>query len=198
MYQYIQGVLAEKTATALMLEVGGIGYQLQIPVSTFSALPAVGSSVRLWTHFVVREDAHSLYGFLTEEERQLFRSLVSVSGIGPKTALAALSGIPIQDLKRAIIDGNLVVLTGVSGIGRKTAERMVVELREKIVVEDTMSGAAAGSKSDSPVAEDSLRALIELGYKKQSAQEAVQKALRQFDGGKVSLPDLIRASLRYV
>lgn len=200
MYQYLNGTLVEKTATTAVVDVGGVGYYLQIPVSTFSALPELGKTVKILTHFVVREDVQALYGFFTNDERSFFRSLISVSGIGPKTALTALSGIPVPELKRAIIDGDLAVLSGVSGIGKKTAERMVVELREKIVTEDRKSFGGSDKKSSAlqPVAEDSVRALIELGYKKQNAQDAIDKALKNFEPGKATIEDLIRISLRYI
>lgn len=198
MYQYLNGTLVEKTATAAVIDVNGVGYHVQIPVSTFSALPQLGSQAKILTHFVVREDAQQLYGFFTEDERSFFRNLISVSGIGPKTALTALSGIPVPELKRAIIDGDLAVLTGVSGIGKKTAERMVVELREKMVIEERRVPSAAGKKSGTPVAEDSVRALVELGYKKQNAQDAIEKALKNFEPGKATLEELIRVSLKYV
>lgn len=200
MYAYISGKLVEKSATLAVVEAGGIGYQLHIPVSTFAALPELGASVKILTCFVVREDVQALYGFYTEEERQLFRLLLSVSGVGPKSAVTVLSGIPIADFKRAIIEGNLAVLTGVPGIGRKTAERLVVELREKIVLDDkkTTGSAVAKMQAQDDLIEDSLRALEELGYKKQNAQEAVRKAVKTLETGKYSVPDLIRASLKYV
>ncbi len=199
MYEYLNGNLVQKTATALVIDVNGVGYYVQIPVSTFAALPELGKSVRVLIHFVVREDAQALYGFFTEDERQLFRLLISVSGIGPKTALTALSGVSVTELKHAIIDGDLTVLTGISGIGRKTAERMVVELREKMVVEERRAPApGAAAPAGSPVADDSVKALLELGYKKTDAQEAVQKALKSLEPGKVRLEELIRVSLKYV
>lgn len=200
MYQYLSGILTEKTAAAAVLDVQGIGYYVQIPLSTFSALPELGKQVKLLIHFIVREDAQALYGFATEEERQFFRCLISISGIGPKTALTALSGIPVSEFKRAIIDGDLGVLTGVSGIGKKTAERMIIELREKVVIEERKELSPAGKKAAvfSGAAEDSVRALMELGYKKQNAQEAVEKALRNFESGKAGIEDLIRVSLRYI
>lgn len=199
MYQYLSGKLIEKTAATAVVEANGIGYLLQIPLSTFTSLPELGQTVKILTHFVVREDAQVLFGFASEEERQIFRLLLSVSGVGPKTALTVLSGIALADLKRAIIDGNLVTLTGVPGIGRKTAERLVVELREKIVLDDTKT-AARGAKvpAGSAVEEDSLQALVELGYRKQNAQEAIRKAVKQLEGSNISVPDLIRASLKYV
>ncbi len=200
MYQYLSGRLAEKTAASAVIDVQGIGYSVQIPLSTFTELPELGQSVKLLTHFVVREDAQVLYGFFAEEERQVFRLLLSVSGVGPKIALTVLSGITLSELKRAIIDGDLVVLTAVPGIGKKTAERLVVELREKIVAEDKKGGVSALSKmtSQDVRVDDSLQALIELGYRKQNAQEAIRKAVKTLEGEKYSVPDLIRASLKYV
>lgn len=200
MYQYLSGNLVEKTAASAVLDVQGVGYYVQIPLSTFSELPELGRPVKLLVHFVVREDAQILYGFLSEEERQVFRLLLSVSGVGPKTALTVLSGITLSELKRAIIDGDVAVLTAVPGIGRKTSERLVVELREKITSDDkkkTGSALAKMSEQDR-LMEDSLQALLELGYKKQNAQEAIRKAVKTLDAGKYSVPDLIRASLKCV
>ena len=200
MYDYISGRLVEKSAASMVVDVAGIGYAVSIPVSTFAALPEVGQNVKILTHFVVREDMQALYGFYTEEERRLFRLLLSVSGIGPKSALTVLSGISIADLKRAIVNGNLAVLTGIPGIGRKTAERLVIELREKIVVDEKKVHSSTLDKlqAQDALIEDSLRALVELGYRKQNAQEAIRKAVKNLEDGKYSVPDLIRASLKYV
>ena len=126
----LNGKLIEKNPTALIIECSGVGYEVKISLTTFSAIGS-DESIKVFTQFIVREDAQLLFGFATKEERDIFNHLISVSGIGPKTALTALSGIPVPELKRAIIDGDLAVLTGVSGIGKKTAERMIVELREK-------------------------------------------------------------------
>ena len=183
-----------------MLDVSGVGFYLQIPLSTYEALPEIGKNIRILTHFIVREDAHTLYGFLTEEERRLFKLLISVSGIGPKTAITALSGVSAEELKRAIVEGAVHVLQGISGIGRKTAERMVVELREKLVVEthaaqSTVPGVARGKQA---LVEDSLQALVALGYRRQDAREAIQKALKTQEAESCSVEDLIRASLKYV
>ena len=183
-----------------MLETGGVGYQVQIPVSTYAVLPALDQEVRLLIHFVVREDLQALYGFLTEEERHLFRLLISVSGIGPKMAITVLSGTPLPELKQAIIDGSLLVLTAIPGIGRKTAERIVVELREKLVIEERRIPASIGGKmgEENSRVEDSVRALIELGYRRQTAREAIQKAMKDAPAKGLSVSDLIRASLKYV
>jgi len=201
MYEYLNGRLVEKTPLAAVIDIGGVGYHVRIPLSTFSALPELGQPVRLWTHFVVREDVQQIYGFLTQEERSLFQLLISISGIGPKSAATVLSGLAPADLKRAIVDGNLALLTGIPGIGRKTAERIVIELREKIVVEEHASGTfSAGAKGggDRQVMEDSLSALLELGYRKQNAQEAVKKAMKNFEGDRYSVSDLVRASLKCI
>jgi len=199
MYDYLKGQVAEKTATSVILEVAGVGYHLQIPLSTSAALPALGQNTKLLVHFVVREDAHMLYGFKTPEERQLFRSLLSVNGIGPKMALTVLSGISMETLKRAIVRGELETLTGISGIGKKTAERIIVELREKLVLQ-----AQPGPESATPATgqaaliEDSVEALIALGYRKPNAKAAIEKAMKNVKAEQVTLEELIRASLRHV
>jgi len=199
-YQYLTGRLVEKTPASVVLDVGGVGYHLLISVSTHEALPPLGQSVTVLTHFVVREDAHILYGFFQEEERSLFRLLMSVTGIGPKMAITILSGLTVPELKRAIVEGSLHVLSGISGVGRKTAERIVVELREKVVLEERREGLplTVPSNAQDQLVEDSLRALIQLGYRKQNAKEAVQKALKNAPAGKHSVEELIRESLKHV
>ena len=200
MYYHLQGRVIEKTATSLVLETGGVGYLMQISLSTSEGLPPVGQTVKILTHFVVREDAQMLFGFLTEEERQLFKYLISVSGIGPKTAMTVLSGLSVSELKRAIVEGEVPVLTHIPGIGRKTAERLIVELREKIVVEGhrkSEAGSLAGGVSQN-LLEDSLDALVALGYRRQSAKEALEKVMRAKSGEPWTIENLIRASLKHV
>ncbi len=198
MYHYLSGKLIEKAPTSVVIEAAGIGYDLTIPVSTYASLPALGEQVKLLTHFVVREDAQLLYGFATEEERKMFRLLISISGIGPKIANTALSGILVEDLKAAIKEGNVAILTSVSGIGKKTAERIVIELREKVILE---GGKATGAKSSSPLisseAEDAVQALIALGYSKNEAQAAVDKAQKSASE-KLAVDKLVRNALKYV
>jgi len=198
MYNYLSGKLIEKTPTSVIIEAAGIGYDLTIPVSTYASLPALGEQVKLLTHFVVREDAQLLFGFATEEERKMFRMLISISGIGPKIANTALSGILVEDLKVAIKEGNVAVLTSISGIGKKTAERMVIELREKVILE---GGKTSGTKSASPLisgeAEDAVQALISLGYSKNEAQTAVDKAQKSAPE-KLAVDKLVRTALKYV
>lgn len=200
MFSYLQGTLAGKLPTQIVVDVGGVGYEAFIPLSTYSALPEVGQSICVLTHVHIREDAHQIFGFLTEEERHLFRLLMTVSGIGPKMALTVLSGLEVGDLKRAIIDENLVVLTGISGIGRKTAERIIIELREKILLGEKSAARRSSEKggASEELVQDTMLVLLSLGYKKQNAQEAIHKVLVSRDAKKVSVEELVRASLKAI
>src|SRR5580704_6604780 len=125
----LRGRIAAKTPPQLMIDVGGVGYELEAPMSTFFHLPAVGQEVSLLTHMVVREDAHMLYGFATREERRLFRNLLKVSGVGPKIALGVLSGMSVEGFTRCVLGEDVTTLTRIPGIGRKTAERLIIEMR---------------------------------------------------------------------
>ncbi len=199
MYNYLSGILAEKFPTVVTIDVNGIGFQLMVPLSTSQKLPQTGQKVKLLTHHVVREDAELLFGFGTEEERTLFRLLLSVSGIGPKSAITVLSGLGIGELKRAIVNGTVPALTAISGIGRKTAERIIIELREKVVVEgrsedDKMEPAT----KDEALLQDSMRALVSLGYAKQNAKSAIEKVLRSKSSHKWTAELLIRESLKQI
>ena len=200
MYEFLSGKVIRKEPTRLVLEVGGIGFELAIPLSTFHSLGGPGEAIRLWTHFVVREDAHSLYGFKTEEERNLFRLLLSVTGIGPKMSLAILSGMGTAELRKAIVEGSIPTLTAISGVGRKTAERLIVELREKILLLEpkTEGAVSALPRAEDRLFEDSLQALVSLGYRPPEAKRALQKVLAEKTGGSFSVEDLIRASLKYI
>ncbi len=201
MFEYLKGTLVEKSAMRAVVDVQGVGYEVRIPVSTFSKLPALESSVKLLIHYVVREDAQLLYGFATAEERELFRLLISISGIGPKLGITILSGMTLQELKQAIAQGNVQTLTAIPGIGKKTAERVVVELREKISVEEMIAGSGPINLSqDDAILNDSLAALLELGYKKKDGQTALERAARDLDqsGAKRSVSDLVRKALKYV
>lgn len=200
MYQYLMGKIAEKTPAAAVLDVNGVGYEVRISVNTFSALPDLGQTTKLLTHFVVREDAQLLYGFATEDERELFRLLLSVSGIGPKMAITLLSGMTIPELKRAIREGSVAALSSVSGIGKKTAERVIVELKDKLPREGAKdSGDILHDMSVSDqMVEDAISALIALGYTKQKAKEAVQKILKDGGGKKLTVEEIIRKALKHV
>ncbi|MBI3314077.1 MAG: Holliday junction branch migration protein RuvA [Candidatus Omnitrophica bacterium] len=202
MYEYLSGRLVEKNTGSLILDVGGVGYAVTIPLSTFESLPPLGQSVKILTFFVVREDAQALYGFLSESERSLFKMLLSISGIGPKMAITVLSGLTLPDLKRAIVDGSVHLLTGISGVGKKTAERIIIELREKLVLDERRmpesQASSAVLQEQDGLFQDSLQALIQLGYKKQNAKEAIQKALKNHKPEDLSAEVLVRESLKYV
>ncbi|HLD56151.1 MAG TPA: Holliday junction branch migration protein RuvA [Candidatus Omnitrophota bacterium] len=200
MYSYLSGILSEKSATSVTIDVNGIGFQLMIPVSTYQRLPETGGKVKLFTQHVVREDAEFLFGFASEEERSLFKLLMSVSGIGPKLAITILSGLSVQELKRAIVDGSVPSLTAISGIGRKTAERLIVELREKIVIEGRMDAEkwGPGASKHEALIDDSLKALISLGYSKQNARAAIQKVLEKQGKEKLSTELVVRESLKQI
>ncbi len=200
MFQYISGKLIEKSPTSVTVDVHGVGYHILIPISTYAVLPVTTENVKLLTHFVVREDAQLLYGFASEDERRIFRLLLSVSGIGPKMATTVLSGMTVAELKRAIAEGSLVALTGISGIGKKTAERIIIELKEKISLEEKMTGLPGGdeSKQEPALFEDAIRDLVELGYKKPNAREAVQKVVKMPEAGRYSVSDVIRIALKYI
>lgn len=200
MYQYLTGKITEKTPASATLDVNGVGYEVRISVNTFSALPQLGENVKLFTHFVVREDAQLLYGFAAEEERELFRLLLSVSGIGPKMAITLLSGMTMSELKRAIAEGVVAALSSVTGVGKKTAERVVVELKDKLPREagkDSKDIIHDMNVSDQ-IVNDAVQALIALGYTKQKAKEVVQKVLRESAGKKLTVEDIIRKALKHV
>ena len=201
MYHYLNGTLIEKSPAGVVLDVQGVGYEVHVPVSTFVRLPALGEQVKLLIRFVVREDAQIFYGFLSVEEKRLFDLLISISGIGPKTGLTALSGVETGALKRAIVRGEIEVLQGIPGIGKKTAERIVVELREKLAAENPGSAESKDGKTEyaqgSPM-DDAVEALVALGYKRPGAKQAVEKTLKDRAGGKLSVEELVRFSLQNV
>ena len=170
----LSGVLARKEPPALLVDVNGVAYELEAPMSTFYDLPSTGEKVTLYTHLVVREDAHLLYGFSRESQRQLFRNLLKVNGVGPRVALAVLSGLSEQELYQSLANEDIARLTKVPGIGRKTAERLIVELRDKADAMLTSIGASA-RPANLPVdpVQEAVSALIALGYKPNEASRAV-------------------------
>lgn len=168
----LSGLVAEKSPPQVLVDVGGVGYEVDVPMSTFYNLPGLGEKVTLLTQMVVREDAHLLYGFLTQEERQTFRELVKISGIGPRTALAILSGMSVADLAAAVSQQQGGRLQKVPGIGKKTAERLLLELKGKLGP-DLSSPLAAGAASD--VQGDIVQALVALGYSEKDALLALKK-----------------------
>ena len=187
----VRGRITSKTPPQLTVEVGGVGYDLEAPMSTFFHLPAVGQDVRLLTHFVVREDAQLLYGFATEEERRLFRNLLKVSGIGPKIALALHSGMNVEAVIVCVQNQDVAALVRVPGIGRKTAERMIVELKDKLSPTLSATGVEAVPVGTAPEAE-AYGALVALGYRPAEATRLLKGA----GPGTHSTEELIRRALQ--
>ena len=167
----LHGKLLEKNPPQILIDVSGVGYEVDVPMSTFCNLPEVGGELTLYTHFVVREDAELLYGFATLAERAVFRALIKISGVGPKIALALLSGITVDQLKDAVDRGETGLLTKVPGIGKKTAERLVLELKGKLAG----TGAATAAVPTSGARADVAAALIALGYSEREAAAATKK-----------------------
>lgn len=167
----ISGKLAAKHPPQILVDVGGVGYEIQVPMSTLYQLPATGAEVVLLTHLIVREDAHLLYGFATEQERHLFRQLLKITGVGARTALAVLSGMSVTDLHHAVSAQDSGRLTKIPGIGKKTAERLLLELRDKLDVSVIMSSAAPGARD----ANDIANALFALGYSDKEIAWAVKQ-----------------------
>ena len=167
----IQGVLLEKNPPQILVECAGVGYEVEVPMSTFYNLPATGERVTLLTHLVVREDAHLLYGFGSEGERRAFRQLLKISGVGARTALAVLSGLSVGELAEAVTLQETGRLTRIPGIGKKTAERLLLELKDKLGVE--LAAAGAPNRA-APASSDVLHALLSLGYSEKEAVGAVK------------------------
>ena len=185
------GLIKEKTPSAILLEVNGIGYEISIPLSTSFQLPKVGESAFLLTHLVVREDQHSLYGFATEEERKLFRALIKISGVGAKLAITILSGTNVTGFIQSVVNEDIDALVHLPGIGKKTAERLVVEMKDKISEISDEQQNLQDSGVNSAVAE-AINALVNLGYKTKDAKNILDK----IDSEELSVEELIRQALK--
>jgi len=175
MIAYLDGILAEKKPFSAVIDVNGIGYLTLVSLSTYEKLPERGQKVRLLTHTHVREDAFVLFGFASPEEKEMFQILLGVSGIGPKSALAILSSISTRDLQQCIIDENLDVLTKISGIGKKTAQRLIVELKEKLQKSEVLTRKSANLLPKGEAMDEALAALLSLGYERSEANEALMR-----------------------
>ena len=198
MITFLRGKLVEALPTQAVVEVGGIGYEVLIPLSSYDKLPAPGQELKLLTQLIVREDAHILYGFATAAERDLFRLLVnSVSGIGPKTALNILSGMNAVAFRGAVASSDVKALSQISGVGKKTAERIVVELRDKIGAAGALEAASArhGLSPEDQKINDAVLALMALGFKQLEAHDAVRAAQAML-GISATVEDLVRACLK--
>ena len=201
MIAHLSGTLLAKHATSVIVDVGGVGYEVTIPVTTFYDLGEANTPVRLQIYTHVREEALQLFGFRTLRERELFTLLISVSGIGPKSAIAMLSGMSADEIVTAIRQSNYARITSIPGVGRKTAERLVIELRDKMAAlsspaleEQIAAGGPTAAQSEDALREDTLAALLQLGFPKPAAEKAITGAMQE--GGDLSVETLLRRSLR--
>ena len=189
----LRGTLLRRSPAGVVVDVGGIGFTMLVPLSTFRELPDEGEEVHLFTYLHVREDALDLFGFHTEAERSIFRALISVSGIGPKLGLSVLSGLSPEVFHRAVIEEDMGLLTSVSGIGKKTAQRMIVELKERLSGLDVSS--IGGGEAGTEATGDAVLALMSLGMNRNTAREAVLRVQNEA-GCELSLEELVRRALR--
>lgn len=187
----LEGKLAEKSPDRVIVDVGGVGYEVRVPLSTFVELPDEGKVVRLRVHTHVREDAFHLYGFLSEAERVAFGTLLGINGVGPRLGLTILSGLPVARLAQAVRRGDVASLRGIPGVGPKTAERILVELRDRVDRLEAVAPAAAIDEAD----EACVSALVNLGYPRPQAEKATRAALEKL-GAAPTLENLIREALR--
>ena len=193
MIAFVEGILVVKSPTRIVLDVHGVGYEVLIPLSSYDRLPAPDQTCRVLTYHHVREDAHVLFGFITEAERELFVRLLAVNGVGPKLALGALSSLSVRDFKRAVLERDVKRLSSISGVGKKTAERLVVELSDKFGEGEAMETLAG--ETGKPVnqnARDAMMALIALGYKQMDAAKMVSRV--QADEA-ATVEDVVRRAL---
>ena len=198
MIAYVSGKLAAKKPTVVVIDVQGLGYELMIPTSTFEKLPEVGKPAKLFTYQYVREDTLALFGFATQDEREVFEVMLGVSGVGPKLALAALSAMSPAELRDHVVGGDSSVLTNIPGVGRKTADRLIVELRDRLAKLDLGGGGApltGGDEARAAARADALAVLEALGFSRASAEKNLRKVLRNHPGVQ-SAEELIRLSLR--
>jgi Holliday junction DNA helicase RuvA len=198
MITHLRGKLVETLPTQVTVDVNGVGYDVLIPLSSYDKLPGLGQDIKILTHLAVREDAHTLYGFMTAGERDLFRLLINtVSGIGPRIALNVLSGISVAAFRGAVATGDVKALSQISGVGKKTAERMVVELKDKIGAAGAWEASSAqrGLSPEDQKLNDAVLALMALGFKQLEAHDAVRKGQAML-GAEATVEDLVRVCLR--
>jgi len=196
MFSYLYGKLVHKNPTNIVLDVNGVGYQLNISLNTFEKLPEVESELRIYTVLIPREDSIQLYGFFDEDEKQMFEQLLSISGIGPKVAQSILSGINPDELRNYIIQGNSVALTNIPGVGKKTAERMILELKDKLTKISPPEKIISKDKEE--IRMQTYQALITLGYQKQLAEKAIRSALNEINSNneELNIENLIKKALK--
>lgn len=191
MYEYLKGTLIESFPGKAVVDHNGLGYSLLIPLNNYAKLPPINHPILFYLALIVREEAHTLFGFLTKNERDLFNRLINVSGVGPKTALALVGHMEVTDLQLAISQANLALLCKIPGIGKKTAERLVVELRDHLKKMPHLE-----LRESNSISSDALNALVHLGYHPLQAQKAIQTALKNSKDEEMALPLLITAALK--
>lgn len=195
MISHLNGKLISKSSTEAIIECGGVGYGVIISVNTSILLPEVGENTKIYTFMVTKDESTNLFGFATESEREAFKLLITISGIGPKTAIAILSSLTVEDLQSLILTGNTIQLSKLPNIGKKTAERLVLELRDKI---DKLSISKIGiDTAVNQIKLEAISALITLGFNKSIAESAVNKALKELQDNNYTAEDLIKKSLKY-
>ena len=196
----LRGKLTKKQPPHLYIDVSGVGYEVEAPMTTFYQLPNIGDDVHIFTHLVVREDAHLLFGFATERERRLFRTLIKVNQVGAKLALTILSGIEADELTHTIQEGNTERLVRLPGVGKKTAERLIVEMRDRLKdwqIDSAQAGArVSGESSASSAVDDAVSALIALGYKPQEASRFVHSVAGDTKDSETLIREALKASVR--
>ncbi len=198
MIAHLEGTLVEAMPGRIVVDVGGVGYDVAVPLSTYDRLPKTGEPCRLLTHLHHRDDQMVLYGFATEAERELFRMLIGVSNVGPRLALAALSGLSVEEFKEAIATGNVALIKSIQGVGARTAERIIVELKERVGTLPAIQALArtAGAKEPDAV-RDAVSALLTLGYAYAAAHKAVRRILEEADD-ELETEEIITRALRHV
>lgn len=195
MIAFIEGELVEKTPAYVVINCNGVGYMIHISLTTYSRLPDQGK-VKLYTELIIREDAHTLFGFAQVPEKNLFRHLISVSGVGPNTARMILSSMSVEEINHAIVSNNVSVLQTIKGIGAKSAQRIVLDLKDKLEKEGVFSEENLGV-SDNTTREEALSALVMLGYNKIAAQKTINQILKKNAGQAFSVEQLIKEALKY-
>jgi len=199
MITFLRGVLQDNLSSQITVDVNGVGYEVLVPLSSLDRLGKIGDTVTVLTHLHIREQEHTLFGFRTHEERDLFRLLINrVSGVGPKMAMAILSGMEVKDFKTAVVENNLVLLSKIKGVGKKTAERIVLELKDKVGVTAAwqVTHAKVPASKEETIRTDAILALIALGYKQGEASQAVTAAAKEKPAAELTVQDLLRTALR--
>lgn len=200
MIEYIKGTLTEKEVTRVAIEAHGVGYNISIPLSTYEKLPETGTNLLLHIHYLVREDAHKLYGFLSKTEREMFRHLIGITKIGPKVALSVLSGITVDDLVNCINSGDSRRLEKIPGVGQKTAQRLLIELKGKVgssLVSGISEGALAVNSGNLKIRDEAFAAMVSLGYNDKQVQKAFAR-VEQTLAGNAPVEEWIRKALQII